>query len=136
MTPEEWHEIKAVLHAALEMNPAERRSYLDDACARQGIARSDIESLVQSHEESGTFLEEPVSVSFSSWKGRRLGAYQIVDEVGEGGMGTVFHATRADGMYDKQVAIKVIRGGLSTNFFVERFRNESRILASLEHPNI
>jgi serine/threonine protein kinase len=136
MTPEEWHEIKAVLHAALEMNPAERRSYLDDACARRGILRSDIESLVQSHEESGTFLEEPVSVSFSSWKGRRLGAYQIVDEVGEGGMGTVFRATRADGMYDKQVAIKVIRSGFSTSFFVERFRNESRILAGLEHPNI
>jgi serine/threonine protein kinase len=136
MTPEEWHEIKAVLHAALEMNPAERRSYLDDACARRGILRSDIESLVQSHEESETFLEEPVSVSFSSWKGRQLGAYQIVDEVGEGGMGTVFRATRADGMYDKQVAIKVIRSGFSTSFFVERFRNESRILASLEHPNI
>jgi non-specific serine/threonine protein kinase/serine/threonine-protein kinase len=147
MTPEEWHAIKAVLHAALEMNPAERGSYLDDVCARQGIVRSDIESLVQSYEESAAFLEEPVPVataglalalqnSLSSWKGRRLGAYQIVDEIGEGGMGTVFRATRADGMYDKQVAIKVIRSGLSTSFFVERFRNERRILASLEHPNI
>jgi serine/threonine protein kinase len=145
MTTAEWHKIKAVLHAALEMNPAERARYLDDACAHQGIARSDIESLVESFEESGTFLDEPAPVaaaglaleaSRSCWTGRRLGAYQIVDELGEGGMGTVFRATRADGMYDKQVAIKVIRSGLSTSFFVERFRNESRILASLEHPNI
>jgi serine/threonine protein kinase len=145
MTPQEWHRIKEILQTVLEMSPAERSTYLEAACANQWTMRGQIESLVRSYEGDGALLEEPVAVaaanlalhaSLASWKGRRLGAYHIVDELGEGGMGSVFRATRADGLYDKQVAIKVIRNGLSTGFFIERFRNESRILASLEHPNI
>jgi eukaryotic-like serine/threonine-protein kinase len=86
-----------VLAVALEMNPAERGSYLDDACVNGGVLRSEIESLVQSYAGDGAFLEGAASVGYlvlqvfvSSWKGRRLGAYQIEDEIGEGGMGAVF----------------------------------------------
>jgi serine/threonine protein kinase len=145
MTPEEWHKIKEVLQAVLELDPSARGKYLDDACADQEVNRTELEALVRSYEEGGTFLEEAVDVSATdlvldtslvSWVGRRLGPYQIIQKIGEGGMGTVFRATRVDGLYDKQVAIKVIRHGLDTGFFVERFRNESRILAGLEHPNI
>jgi hypothetical protein len=103
MTPEKWHRIKEILQAVLEMNPAERGSYLDAACANQRTMRSEIESLVQSYDGDGALLEEPAAVaanlylqtSLSSWKGRRLGAYRIVDELGEGGMGAVFLATRS-----------------------------------------
>jgi serine/threonine protein kinase len=145
MTPEEWRKIKEVLQEVLELEPSARATYLDDACASQDINRAEIEALVRSHEEGGAFLEGPVDVaagdfvqdiSFTSWVGRRLGPYQIINKIGEGGMGTVFRAKRVDGLYDKDVAIKIIRHGLDTSFFVERFRNESRILASLEHPNI
>lgn len=145
MTPEEWHKAKEVLQAVLELDPSARGKYLDDACAKQEVDRAEIEALIRSHEEAGTFLEEPVDVasadlvmdtSLVSWVGRRLGPYQIIEKVGEGGMGAVFRAMRVDGLYDKHVAIKVIRHGLDTSFFVERFRNESRILAGLEHANI
>lgn len=145
MTPEEWHKLKEVLQAVLELDPSDRAAYLGEACANHAVNRSELEALIRSYDEDGAFLEEPVDfaavdlvqdMSPSSWVGRRLGPYQIVQKIGEGGMGTVFRARRVDGLYDKDAAIKVIRHGLDTTFFVERFKNESRILAALEHPNI
>ena len=62
--------------------------------------------------------------------------YQIVEEIGQGGMGEVYRAERADGQYDKQVAIKFVRGGFDTKAVLERFRHERQMLASLDHPNI
>lgn len=145
MTPQEWHKIKEVLEVALELDPSARERYLDNACANQQVDRMEIEALLRSYEDGGAFLEHPVNieavdlvhdVSLVSWVGRRLGPYQILQKIGEGGMGTVFRAARVDGLYDKEVAIKVIRHGLDTNYFIARFRNESRILAALEHPNV
>ena len=144
MTPEEWHKIKSVLGTALELDDADRRVYLDSACARDNLMRSEVESLLRSHLEDHAFLEQPAAVEAADlmastpgvWIGRRLGPYELLEEIGEGGMGAVYRAVRADGMYDKQVAIKLIRSGLSTGFFFSRFRNERQILAGLEHPNI
>jgi len=62
--------------------------------------------------------------------------YQIVEEIGHGGMGEVYRAVRADGQYEKQVAIKLVRGGYDTAVVLERFLHERQILASLDHPNI
>jgi serine/threonine protein kinase/tetratricopeptide (TPR) repeat protein len=145
MTPEEWSRIKEVLEVVLELEPSARERYLDDACASREVNRVEIEALVRSYEGVGNFLEEPVDVAsmelvqetvLRPWAGRRLGPYQIIQKIGEGGMGTVFRATRVDGLYDREVAIKVIRHGLDTKFFIARFKNESRILAGLEHPNV
>jgi serine/threonine protein kinase len=144
MTPEEWHKIKSVLETALELDDADRRVYLESACAGQTAMRTEVESLLKSHEEDDAFLEQPAAVEAAElmastariWIGRRLGHYELLEQIGEGGMGAVYRAVRADGLYDKQVAIKLIRSGLSTDFFVVRFKNERRILAGLEHPNI
>src|ERR1700719_3872410 len=51
-------------------------------------------------------------------------------------MGDVYRAVRADGTYEKQVAVKFIRSGFDTDFFLDRFRSERQILANLDHPNI
>jgi serine/threonine protein kinase/tetratricopeptide (TPR) repeat protein len=145
MTPEEWHKVKEILQTALELEVPARKDYLDSACAGQPSMRIEVESLLESHEEDSAFLELPAAgdaanleliTASSKLVGRRLGPYELLEQIGEGGMGEVYRAVRADGLYDKQVAIKVIRGGLSTDFFVERFRNERQILAGLEHPNI
>jgi eukaryotic-like serine/threonine-protein kinase len=145
MTPEEWHDIKEVLQTALELDPRARANFLDSACAGRDSMRSEVESLLESYEDDEILLEKPpaidaadflVGITPAAWIGRRLGPYELLEQTGEGGMGTVYRAVRADGMYDKQVAIKIIRGGLSTDFFVSRFRNERQILAGLEHPNI
>jgi serine/threonine protein kinase len=145
MTPEEWHKIREVLQNALEIDPPARGEFLDSACSGETSVRTEVEELLRSHDEDRAFLEQPAVVDASdlthaaasgTWTGKRLGPYQILEQIGEGGMGAVYRAVRADGMYDKQVAIKLIRGGFSSDFFVSRFRNERQILAALEHPNI
>src|SRR5262249_49939343 len=68
--------------------------------------------------------------------GERIGAYAIVKELGRGGMGAVYLAERADGQFEKYVAIKVLKRGTDTDEVLARFRDERQILANLEHPNI
>lgn len=65
-----------------------------------------------------------------------IGPYRILRCLGEGGMGAVYLAARADEEFHKQVAIKVIRKGMNTQDIIGRFRLERQILASLDHPNI
>lgn len=143
MTPEEWRKIKEVLQTALELEPEARQTFLDNECAGEVSLRAEVESLLKSEEQDEPFLEQPavsdvadVVTDTSVWVARRLGPYELLEKIGEGGMGDVYRAVRADGMYDKQVAIKLIHSGLSTDFFLSRFKNERQILAGLEHPNI
>ncbi|HYP00493.1 MAG TPA: protein kinase, partial [Pyrinomonadaceae bacterium] len=68
--------------------------------------------------------------------GMKIGPYRVIEEIGHGGMGTVFRAVRADDAYRKQVAIKVVRRGMDHDFVLQRFRHERQIMATLEHPNI
>jgi eukaryotic-like serine/threonine-protein kinase len=145
VTPEEWQKIKEVLQEAMELDRSQHAAFLDSACAGQTSLRGEVESLLLSYQQDQSFLERPLAAAASglvtgavqaSWIGRRLGPYQVLEEIGEGGMGAVYRAVRADGMYDKEVAIKLIRTGLTTDFFASRFRIERRILAGLDHPNI
>ena len=64
------------------------------------------------------------------------GAYELLEEIGQGGMGTVYRAVRADDQFDKQVAVKVVRGDPRASVIARRFRDERQILAGLDHPNI
>jgi serine/threonine protein kinase len=68
--------------------------------------------------------------------GLEIGHYKIVRELGRGGMGDVFLAQRADGEFEKQVAIKIVKRGMDTESILRRFMMERQILANLEHPNI
>jgi serine/threonine protein kinase len=67
---------------------------------------------------------------------QQVGPYRLIREIGRGGMGTVYLAMRADDVFQKRVAIKILKRGIDTDAIVQRFRNERQILASLEHPNI
>jgi serine/threonine protein kinase/tetratricopeptide (TPR) repeat protein len=144
VTPERWQEIKSVLAAALERSPAERSSFLDEACGADSSLRDEVEALLVfdrsehggdlSAGSSETGLDEFDRVGEEA--GRRIGPYQIVRELGRGGMGAVYLAARADDQYRRQTAIKLIRRGMDTDFLLRRFRNERQILAALDHPNI
>ena len=68
--------------------------------------------------------------------GRRIGPYEIIRELGHGGMGVVYLAARADLAFEKQVAVKVVRAGAATDLVLQRFHAERRILATLDHPHI
>jgi eukaryotic-like serine/threonine-protein kinase len=68
--------------------------------------------------------------------GRRIGPYRILRTLGEGGMGEVFLAERADAEFDQLVAVKIVRGGGFARSVQSRLRIERQILAHLDHPNI
>jgi non-specific serine/threonine protein kinase/serine/threonine-protein kinase len=144
MTPEQWEELKGGLHAALELDPANRSACVEAFARRNPELRREIESLLASYlamktdflHESETTATVGESGAIGSLVGRQLGPYRVVEPIGSGGMGEVFRAVRADDQYQKEVAIKIVRAGADSAFVVSRFKNERQILASLDHPNI
>jgi len=145
MPPQRWQQIEALLQSALERKPDQRAAFLAEACADDASLRIEVESLIACEESAANFIEAPVfkAVAASGVEdqvtpvaGRRLGPYEIIREIGHGGMGVVWLAERADGQFSKQVAIKLVKRGMDTEEIVRRFRHERQILASLEHPHI
>ena len=138
MKAETWQRLKPLFHAALALGPAEREAFLDGACKDEELRRQ-VEVLLAAHDEPGDFLDSPALVGAADAGGREgqlIGPYQIVRELGHGGMGSVFLAVRADDQYRKQVAIKLINRGMDTDLILRRFTMERQILANFEHPNI
>lgn len=144
MNPEEWQRVRRILESALELDSAKRPAFLDEACADPSLRR-EVESLIAVHEQAGTdFLKSgPVpgfhvedEKRFRLLPGKRIGVYEIEEEIALGGMGAVYRAIRADGQYKQQVALKIVRSELGVEFTGTRFRNERQILANLDHPNI
>src|SRR5215831_1486881 len=68
--------------------------------------------------------------------GDRVGPYELIGHLGNGGMGSVYRARRADGHFDQEVAIKIMRRGMDSELILRRFSAERRILGGLDHPNI
>ncbi len=144
VTPERWQQIREVFYRALSLRAEERGAYLDAVCSADAELLSEVESLLSSDQQAGAgFMSTPVvdlthlqPSTAPTRVGRRIGAYNIVEEIGHGGMGEVYRAGRADGQYQKEVAIKLVRGGYDTASLLERFRHERQILASLDQPNI
>ena len=81
-------------------------------------------------------MEHVEDIPSSSMIGRRVGVYRLEEEVGRGGMGVVYRASRVDGEFDQTVAIKLIKRGMDTDQILNRFRRERQITAALNHPNI
>lgn len=145
MKIEQWQELDQLLDAALELNPAARRRFLDGAGANPDLVR-EVESLLACEENVEGFLGTP-ALAFSSdffddgdgpeeRAGQTVGRYQIMREIGRGGMGAVFLAERSDGEFQQQVALKIVRRSFADADLLRRFRQERQILASLNHPNI
>ena len=142
MTPAEWSAVKEILSGALGCPPAERSTFLDNACQGDPDLRRRVEALVEAAGKSWGLLEVPAAASSSLLSsdrapasGDRIGAYEIQREIGHGGMGIVYLARRADAEFQRSVAIKIARAGLSGDF-ERRFRAERQIVANLDHPHI
>ncbi|HWQ32388.1 MAG TPA: protein kinase [Blastocatellia bacterium] len=142
MNPERHQLLTDLLDEALKRQATERAAFLSQACAGDATLRSEVESLIASFEQSPDFIEASalagIGELFSEeepMEGRRIGHYQLVRELGRGGMGAVYLAERAD-EYREKVALKLVKRGMDTEFVVRRFRHERQILASLHHPNI
>jgi serine/threonine protein kinase len=131
--PDRWQRAKEVFGSALAHEPAERSAFLAQACGGDESLRQEIASLLAAHEEAGTTVG---AIAGDSLSGRRIGPYELIHRIGQGGMAMVYLATRADDQYRKRVAIKLILPGLHTDDLLRRFRNERQTLAALDHPNI
>jgi serine/threonine-protein kinase len=143
MTPERWLRIEELFEAAVELTPEQRSRYLSEACGNDVALRRQVESLIFSSDDSDKVFEQAIRNAVAhapameaSLIGQHVGPYLIDGELGHGGMGTVYLARRDDEEYKKQVAIKLIRGGIATPDLLRRFRSERQILANLDHPNI
>ena len=144
MTAEQWEHIQTIFLAALTRPLADRGAFLDTACAGAPDIRREVESLLAEAEQPGpidALANELVGPIAARWRtihaaGDRVGAYRIVQEVGRGGMGTVYRAERADGQFEQQVALKVMRERAADEERAARFLHERQILARLAHPNI
>src|SRR5437660_517515 len=146
MTPERYQQVKALFYATQELEPEDRAAFLAQRCDGDASLRYAVEELLASANKIEAFIEKPAyaiigqslanDLSAPFVEGKRIGQYQILRKLGEGGMGAVYLARRADEVYEKQVAIKLIRRGFDNAELLRRFYNERQILARLDHPNI
>jgi serine/threonine-protein kinase len=148
VTPERWRQVSAVLDAALDCSEGERPDILDRLCGPDASLRQDVERLLAADATTGGLLDEPNGLMALADdrdadaeapdlpEGAEVGHYKVLREIGRGGMGVVFLAARADGTFDQQVALKVVRMGLTSDEERHRFLRERQILAALNHPNI
>lgn len=144
MDPLRWQLIKDIFHPASELPVGERYDFVTSQCGGDDALQAEILALLASHETADLTFSAGVrsvagfvtGLAHEDMVGRQVGAYRIEREIGRGGMGSVYLARRAEGDFDKAVAIKLIKRGFDTDEIVSRFRHERRILASLDHPYI
>ena len=148
MTREQWLRIKSIVSDAWEQPDSQRTTFIAEACEGDASLRREVEGLLRSTIAAAALYETPAialaggaaAVKEATRRrppllDARVGHYQIIRELGHGGMGSVYLAERADGEFDQQVAIKFV-SGVPSEALLRRFREERRILAALNHPNI
>jgi serine/threonine protein kinase len=134
-----WERASPLLDELLDVAPATRPRLLAALREEDATLADDLAELLGRMDavEKDAFLESPVTLRGAGMAGQTVGAYTIVRELGEGGMGSVWLAQRTDGRYEGNVAIKFLHsGGLPQRGSAERFAREGSILARLAHPNI
>jgi eukaryotic-like serine/threonine-protein kinase len=144
VNPERWKILKEIFSNALELKGNEQKDYLRSACEDDTGLLHDVVSLLEAYDSSGVLDRsmDQLKVSVLSQLirleivGKKVGSYRIIEELGHGGMGTVYLAERADGVFKQLVALKMLRAGFLIEEQLRRFQSERRILASLNHDNI
>src|SRR5262245_61968934 len=147
---------EAIFFAALaKADPAERAAYLNEACGADTDLRRQVDRLLAAHPQVGTFLQDDVAarpsplgcvgrevsgsatldVAITERPGTVIGPYKLLEQVGEGGMGTVWMAQQTEPV-KRLVAVKLIKAGMDSKQVIARFEAERQALALMDHPNI
>ena len=144
MNAERWQRIENLLQSALERKPEERAAFLDQACLADEDLRREVGSLLASSDQADEFLKSPAvedaahllaNTKNNSMLGRRLGFYQILSQLGAGGMGEVYLAQ--DTRLGRKVALKVLPAFFTRDEErIRRFKQEARAASALNHPNV
>ena len=135
-----WARLSPLLDQALDLPAAGRGTWLDALRARAPADAQAVERLLAHHDSAGRegFLQASAAMAVPgvAARQRRFGPWAVEEQLGEGGMGSVWLARRSDGRFDGQAAIKLMHGRLHGSQAMQRFEREGRILARLEHPHI
>ena len=144
MTPERWQQVKEIFNSAINYRPEERSSFISQACSGDEGLRSEVESLIASHEQSGSFIDQPAFEAAASLlagerpelhAGQTIGSYEVVSFLSRGGMGEVYLAE--DKRLGRKVALKLLPASFtSDDDRLRRFEQEARAASALNHPNI
>jgi serine/threonine protein kinase/Tfp pilus assembly protein PilF len=135
---------REIFDAALAFaDPAQRSAYLDQACAGDAALKKQIEGLLDMHAQLGSFLESPAVAegmtvdqpASPERPGTVIGLYKLLQQIGEGGMGTVWMAEQTQPV-QRKVALKIIKAGMDSRHVLARFEAERQALALMDHPNI
>ncbi|MEO7997278.1 MAG: serine/threonine-protein kinase [Gemmatimonadaceae bacterium] len=145
ISAEDWPAVKSLWFAVQEADELAQHALLNDSTVTPRV-RMHVTRMMTAAARLGERFEQPAMVSLGmasvveapqpTLVGQRLGAYEVVRRVGQGGMGAVYEAVRADDVYRNRVAIKSIWRGADSDVLLQRFRSERQILAGLQHPNI
>jgi len=138
MTPS--RDASDIFHEARRMERCGWAAYLDGACAGDPVLRAEVEVLLRADAEAGSFLEtaSPLAIEHAGPReeaGQEIGRYKLLQQIGEGGFGTVWMAEQREPVRRK-VALKVIKLGMDTRQVIARFEAERQALALMDHPNI
>jgi WD40 repeat protein/serine/threonine protein kinase len=134
---------ESIFAQALEIeSAAERAAYLDRACGENRQLRAEVEALLRADEKSGDLLDLPEKPAatvdeppLTEGPGTRIGPYKLLQQIGEGGMGTVFMAEQSQPV-QRKVALKLIKAGMDSRQVIARFEAERQALALMDHVNI
>lgn len=134
---------EAIFHVARSIPESHMRStYLDQICTGDQALRHRVEALLEVHENEQAFLNSNLDAELtvdhsplSESPGTTIGRYKLMEQIGEGGMGTVFVAEQ-ERPIRRKVALKVIKPGMDSKPVVARFEAERQALALMDHPNI
>ncbi len=144
MTPDLFQRAKGIYLDAIERREQDRGAFVVESCAGDAELRDEVEALLASeaHQDlEGVVVAEALRLGGNPAAApgplpSRIGPYEILSELGHGGMGAVYLGVLRDAGLERRVALKVVRGELGSDFLRERFHTERRILSGLEHPNI
>jgi len=137
----DWQRVRRLFDEAVALPRGERAAFVAGLAADDPV-KAELASLLVHHDDdtdSEPLLAQPAArgaAGSPSRQGERFGAWEIVRPTGSGGMGEVFEARRADGSFEGRCAIKVLKRGMDSAAVLERFAQERRVLARLEHPHI
>lgn len=144
MADEKWQQIRTIFDDALRRRPEVRAQFVTEICGKDVALLDEVKSLLSSFESAESFLEMPAIAQVADViksetkkleKGTRLARYEIIRQIGAGGMGEVYLAR--DEKLDRQVAVKILNEQFSRHESnLERFIREAKAASALNHPNI
>ncbi len=141
MSDSRWERLQSLFAQAVVLQGGEREKLLSESCEDDPDLRRELEALLEADRDPDRLTSFALDAEFvqqldDQLVGTTIDAWELVERIGAGGMGSVFLARRVDGSYEQDVALKIVKKGMDTERIVRRFEMERQILARLEHPNI